>query len=713
MFESLPIDLLQIIVEMSDWPLETYCQFRGLSRSLRTRIRGMLHDMDFECPRDDLNDPSTPNSQRYAPVLRPDTLAALLSPCQNTLRSLALPSGRSLTGCGREEASFAGWVDAAFGGGLGGTLRSLTIRSLDGLSSGALRRMLGHLPGLEHFSVDFHLPDDGAPGEVLTMLCPACPRLRTLDFGAGVFFDEPLLCGPLAHLEELVGLSLKGIPVDMASLNAVLPRLAQLRALAVTCVASAAGSRLDFAQLPHPDRLRALVFSAAPPENAALLTGLEDLENPGAGPAVYARNATSLRRVVTSTFRQTATVLALPGLVDYKGHYASLSPDVWSTLERADISGIPSVFSLAAPALRHLKIIDQYGFRPGVLIQLDCPRLESLKLPSFQPEAIELKCPELGCVKLGLLSQMAALKTAPLAHLRVLEISETSPADWPDRMAGFLALAPNLTTVIGIKCPWPQLADLCSGVLLPRLSRLTATALREDTPIPPIRCGPALRVLDLRHSGIPPEKQQPAGAGDGLRIVGPALIRLSVHAGWMPVLTIDAPRLRSCRLTTVNGFPHPAGLRLSTPNLTALDCDCHSDGDVESLCSVLPGLPALTQLGLLLAAGTSIVDMTQVLKTAPDQVLVDLTLASGESDRTPLRLGALPAQVRSLSVLGGQQSELRLDEAPGLETLDVSCPSLTLPLGSRCPNLVRVTGHGPETAAFPDAMPGCRIRYRH
>ncbi|KAJ4455663.1 hypothetical protein PAPYR_9310 [Paratrimastix pyriformis] len=723
MLESLPIDLLQFLVEMSDWPLKTYCQFIGLSRSLRTKFRGRLHNLNFEFPRDD--DDSTDSSQRYAPVLRPDTLAALMAPCQNSLRSLALPSGCSLTGCGREEASFAGWVDAAFGGGLGATLRSLTIRSLEGLSSGALRRMLGHMSALEHFSVTFHLPDDGAPGEVLAMLCPACPHLRTLHLetercSVSVYLFKEVSCAPLAGCPELVELTLGDFPVNVASLNSVLPRLPLLQVLRAARAFSETlpehPTPLDFSLLPHPEQLRILTHPT-PSAHFELLTGLEEYVG-CPDEAIFPTLAPHLRRVVAVTELWGDMPVAMPHLAEFEGQYHRCPPAAWQTLERATLYGTSHAdLRLVAPRLRHLAVLPGPRAEVASVKHLDVPSLESLDLyVGDKNVGVDLHSPSLRSLTLRAYSGHKPILPWPSScggrfdHLRTLNIEQSpEPLPQPDMatVLSALALAPNLTTLKGIALTdhahLPLLANLCTGALLPQLTHLDAIT----TPGPKglrLQCSsPTLRVLAIhlynqlsRHV---------------LQIIGPGLVRLHVEAKRMPPLTIEASQLRSCRLEA-RAYQPP--VRLTAPALRWLSFECHND-NISALPAVLTGLPALRQLRLVVPWLPAVIP--QILMTAPGHPLIDLTLLVRGSARTvPLEV-TLPPWVRSLEVME-QAVEVRLHEGPGLESIDVArAVKLSLDDGA-WPNLVRVTSHPARFTATafppPTGVPsGCRVAIRY
>ncbi|KAJ4455064.1 hypothetical protein PAPYR_10084 [Paratrimastix pyriformis] len=623
MFENLPSDVLQSLVEMSDWPVETYCNFLGLSHTLCAKIRGTLHNLDLECPRDDLID----GDATLDPVLRPDTLVALMAPCQNSLRSLALPSGRSLTGCGREEASFAGWVDAAFGGGLGGTLRSLTIRSLEGLSSGALRRMLGHLPALEHFSLDFHQPDEGAPGEVLAMLCPACPRLRTLHFSTVrpsrqeevTYLREIFSCAPLAGCPDLVDLTLGKTPADLVSLNALLPRLPRLEVLRAPRAygkdaASGYDISLDLSLLAHPDRLR--VLEHPPTSHFELLTGLEECVG-CLNERVFHGLARHLRRMVFPYYWG-GTPVEMPQLVEILGPmcWCPQTAPCWEILERATVYGISTPIHLVAPRLRHLAILR----KPGDIVdlrRLDAPVLESLDWCVGDQMGV-LHCPALRSLTLR---DFPPLMRPPSVserfdHLRTLTLdhypghSQRYPISPIPTVRAALALVPNLTTLKGIALidptQLPLLADLCSGVLLPQLAHLDATTITGPSGLQ-LQCSPVLRVLSLRFFEALPQHT--------LRIDGPGLIRLCLKAKHLPPLALEAPRLRDCHLDTRVYQPcaHLAALALRR---LAFECriDC-----LSALAATLACLPALRQLRLVVPWLPAVVP--QFLATAPGHPL--------------------------------------------------------------------------------------------
>ncbi|KAJ4461898.1 hypothetical protein PAPYR_1594 [Paratrimastix pyriformis] len=578
MLENLPIDLLQNLIAMSsDWPLETYCQFIGLSRTLRKKIRGTLHEIDFECPREDLNDDgptTTPDSQRYAPVLRPATLVALLAPCQNTLRSLALPSGRSLTGCGRAEVSFAGWVDAAFGGGLGGTLRSLTIRSLEGLSSVALHRMLGHLPGLEHF---------------------CCPELVDLTLGAA----------------------------DLGSLNPVLPRLPCLQTLRVlypTCITSPAS--LNLSLLPHPERLRALTPPPYTATHIELLTGLEELVGCSLEDRIIAALVPTLRRVTIPQAWVRSHITAIPqAAIEFRGPASRCPQATWAHLERATVCvTADDVFtkeelSIVAPRLQHL-VATHDGPGPAVTFprRLEAPLLESLEIRvEYEIGKIELKCPMLRSLTLCEVASVPPLlwrcSDERFDRLQTLNIKRIWRRSCPilnlaTARAAF-GLVPNLTTLKGIALTDPAhlpiLADLCSGALLPHLAHLDAVTTTRPKGLR-LPCSPSLRVLTLHLENPLPRHI--------LRIVGPGLVRLQVEATRMPPLAIEAPRLRCCRLAARSYQPT---VHLAAPALRWLSFECHND-NLSALVAVLACLPALTQLRLVVPWLPAVVP--QILTTA-------------------------------------------------------------------------------------------------
>ncbi|KAJ4455622.1 hypothetical protein PAPYR_9377 [Paratrimastix pyriformis] len=671
---------------------------------------------------------SVPDSQRYAPVLRPDTLVSLMAPCQNTLRSLALPSGRSLTCCGREEASFAGWVDAAFGGGLGGTLRSLTIRSLAGLSLGALHRILGHLPALEHFSVTFHPPDEGAAGPVLAMLCPACPRLRTLHFGTvrrpssrqdPTNSRESFSCAQLAGCPELVDLTMDDIPVDVASLNAVLPFLPCLQVLKAPRATGTVFGRpipLDFSLMPHPDRLRALAHPS-PSVHFELLTGLE--ESVGClHERVFAELALHLRRAVLPDSWGGLPV-SMPRLVEFAGPAVGCPPDArcWETLERATLYAndrTPEI-RLFAPRLRHLAVLRGPGPETLDLRQLEAPLLESLDLCVEDRVARigDLHCPALRSLtlrdyrerlpsmrRLDFAERFDQLQTLIIEHHH--DNSRNYPISALPIIRAALALVPNLTTLKGIALVdpthLPLLSDLCSGAMLPHLTHLDAITTTGPTGLQ-LQCSPVLRVLTLRFFQAHPQHI--------LRIEGPSLVRLHLKAKQMPPLAVVTPRLRDCHLETRASQPCD---RWTAPDLRRLTFECHTDS-LSTLAATLACLPALSQLRLVVPWLPAVVP--QILDAAHGHPLIDLTLlVRGPAKTLPLEV-TLPPWVRSL-VVTEKAVEVRLHAGAGLESIDVArATKLSLSAEGAWPNLVWVTGDGERDDHSAFGLPaGSRRAFR-
>ncbi|KAJ4461092.1 hypothetical protein PAPYR_2537 [Paratrimastix pyriformis] len=256
-------DLLSAILQATNWAARSYCGLLAIDHRTRSFFRGNVRILDFTPASYDTSDVERSDDQ----IPSAEALVALVGPC-HSLQKLSL---NGFTGCGREESAYTEWVDSAFGG-CGPSLMALSLGRLS-MPSGALARILAHLPHLESLAVDLALNaragigmSDGDMTPVLSVIAQCCPGLRQLSLTGRqlAFIPNPLLT-------QLTHLTLEGAPTGLEDL--LRANAGTLQAIRLLPVSAWGGMQADFApmacltELALPPRL----FSATPGTVVSLL----------------------------------------------------------------------------------------------------------------------------------------------------------------------------------------------------------------------------------------------------------------------------------------------------------------------------------------------------------------------------------------------------------------------------------------------------------
>ncbi|KAJ4459120.1 hypothetical protein PAPYR_4918 [Paratrimastix pyriformis] len=400
-FLDLPPDLLMCIVGRS---LLTYIQLLSLSHGVRLRVRGTLRELSFDCDRE---------LGHGSPKPTADALAALVGPCKSLAKLFFRPDDSSLEptifGCGRTEATCAGWVDEAFGGH-----DLLTVLEFfPTTSESAIELILLRLPGLLELRLG---RDTQISTHLLATIARSCPHLQVLRSNSAISTNPldvtaltPLSSSlrqfrcryipPSAHLDAFVsGLSAVGtVHIRRCRPAALEPLGAHLTRLSITDL----GAKEE--ELPGPwlSRLEHLSLRDCPTFSVPLSR-------------LLAANQATLQRLKLTINRPDAAGLAalwasldaMPQLTHLEltygelpqGAMTALPPALLGRLEHLTLTGsLASAPGSLCIASGRLKCLALWG--AAAALSLDCPALVELRLPSLHTDQLTLKCPRLRLVE--------------------------------------------------------------------------------------------------------------------------------------------------------------------------------------------------------------------------------------------------------------------------------------------------------------------------
>ncbi|KAJ4457977.1 hypothetical protein PAPYR_6370 [Paratrimastix pyriformis] len=610
----LPPDLLPILVEVSDAPLQTYTRLLGLCHATRTAVRGTPRELAFffnDGPDNDGEDPLI----RQVTTPTADALAALVGPCKGLVKlTLDLESLPGHWGGGA-----AAWVDEAFAGHSRLAVLEITPSYTAALMS-AVTRIVGHLHGLEEVRVshNFGFWNWGPfAGPLLAALGQSCPRLRLLHMDLRAYCPGAALQGlaPIAGTLEDVQVPLQ---ISNGAWNeeerenseaglAFLRSLASVRKLSLfRCPADILGPLA-----PHLTHLGLSSYSDRAPADEGLCR-LERLDLPRLcvdndkdGLAALARlmaaNAATLRAVSLLLYLSEETgVKPLHQLAGWLGglpHLTGLTLILRHVPSRAAVFGaLPTglldrleqlaldlgcqplrrethdTIRIASRSLRSLcldfRVEGWSDLSDAPILELACPRLEALTLPKSIGSAVEelvMECPMLRSIE-GMPTHCRSRWTAMpyLVRVRGRCLPREDTPQWCslDGLPQLLEGSPRLRRL-------PHLRHLSrdpSGepaVLAQLLEVRSLTRLSFDVPLSALP--------SLHYSG-------------GLRALRlPAqLERLEVTFAFAPSdsdtspdLLVEAAGLRALtvRLELSDSLPHRPALSIRCPALVALDAD--------------------------------------------------------------------------------------------------------------------------------------------
>ncbi|KAJ4457460.1 hypothetical protein PAPYR_7049 [Paratrimastix pyriformis] len=616
----LPSDLLPILVEASDAPLQTYTRLLGLCHATRTAVRGAPRELAFFS-----DDDGGPNDgEGEDPLIRQvttptaDALAALVGPCKGlaklTLDLETLP-GHWWGGDGRTDA--AAWVDEAFAGHSRLAVLEVTPSSHATIMS-AVTRIVGHLDGLEEIRLlraESRASDSWEPfaGPLLAALGQSCPRLRLLHMDLRAYFPGAALQGlaPIAGTLEDVQVPLRITEyawkaeerVNNEAGVAFLRSLASAQKLSLSqCPADLLGPLA-----PHLTHLGVSWYSSSAPADEGLCH-LERLELPSLrmadgkdGMAALARlltaNTATLRAVSLGLCLREETALKpvhqLAGWLDAMPHLTGLTLILQQVPSRAAVFGaLPTglldrleqldldfgcqpprdkthdTIRIASRGLRTLCL--EFRLREGrylpdaPILELACPRLEALTLPKSIDSAVEelvLECPMLLSIE-GLPTYCRNRWTAMphLVRVRVRRSLWDDEDTWRslDGLPQLLEGSPRLHRLPRLPTGEPAaLAQLLEAGSLTRLSLNV-----------PLSALPSLHSEGLRALRLPAQLERLevtfAFRWSDRDTASPVLLR--VEAAGLRALTVRL-ELRGDIL------PHRPALSIRCPALVALDAD--------------------------------------------------------------------------------------------------------------------------------------------
>ncbi|KAJ4457461.1 hypothetical protein PAPYR_7050 [Paratrimastix pyriformis] len=718
----LPPDLLPILVELSDAPLQTYTRLLGLCHATRTAVRGAPRELVFFS--DDGGGPN--DGEGEDPLIRQvttptaDALAALVGPCKGlvklTLDLETLP-GHWWGGDGRTDA--ATWVDEAFAGHSRLAVLEVTPSHTAALMS-ALTRIVGHLHGLEEVRVShgFGSWDWGTfDGPLLAALGQSCPRLRLLHMDLRAIFHGAALQGlaPIAGTLEDVQVPLQFSDYAWSGKErensdaglAFLRSLASVRKLSLfRCPAEILGLLA-----PHLTHLRFYSSSTTAPADEGLCR-LERLELPSLcvddgkdGMVALARlltaNTATLRTVSLGLFLRQDTALSplhqLAGLLDGLPHltgltlvleqvpsraavFGALPPGLLDRLEQLalDLGCQPpcrethDTIRIASRRLRtlrlNIRVLQLDSLPDAPILELACPRLEALTLPKSIGGAIEelvLECPQLRSIE-GL----------------------------PARCRNRWTAMPNLVRVRG-RCLWGSRDDAPQWCSLDGLPQLLEGS-------PRLRRLPRLRQLSRDPSGEPAALAQLLEAG--------SLTRLSVYVPLSALPSLHSEGLHTMRLPAQlerlevtfafdrsDSDDKSPVLRVEAAGLRALTVRLELRGDI------LPHRPALSICcPALVALDADLSLLRSFALTGQHPPLLNLAVnATPQSPPSEAAIAGLSecllaaaTTLRRVSLRGPGFSASRLATAlgrlPQLAVLHLADPSANEEVALACPHLKRL-----------------------
>ncbi|KAJ4461606.1 putative neurofilament triplet l [Paratrimastix pyriformis] len=487
--DSLPSDILFLVVENSVSWLETWIKLLALNHSLRCRLHTDVRALVFDWKGDESDICEEKAS------ITPSTLVALIGPCKN-LQEIDLNfSSLRLTRCGAAESIYGPWVDAAFRNH--DSLRRLSLDTA-GFSVGAICRIISLLPGLADLTLrDFDLPEAdenaiiahigatcrnlrslslGLHGDycvtpsalVYTPLLPACGGLTDLDLaskGAGIaevvhapaaleFLDAPPTALPdvaaarALNLGALTRLDLSNAPLVAAGILAGLarPELCQLDSLGLEFAFAQTRDRDDAAMRSDGASLRTILRSNAHTLTDVYLSGRPPLPTDALLDALA-----EMPQLDNVRLRNPGWESLPPGLGLLLGRLEVFTLEMavdprlneeWEDHPDGDGCAHPcraDRWDIVSDRLRMLYVSSTSSVLHVGQISVTCPRLHSLTLQAAT-EAVSLSCPRLQ--DLALPSACRLEVRSPMPELNfVMSASREEVPEWLPAVAS----APRLT----------------------------------------------------------------------------------------------------------------------------------------------------------------------------------------------------------------------------------------------------------------------------
>ncbi|KAJ4457815.1 hypothetical protein PAPYR_6633 [Paratrimastix pyriformis] len=483
----LPPDLYRFILEAFPVPLHVYLALMGTSHHIRLAIRGIPHQLSFEC------DDVIPSG------ITADALASIVGPCKDLLK-LTLPrriltkEPAPLVGCGLTEAACLPWVKQAFAGH--DRLAVLRVPWADPLFH-SIVPILKHLPGL----AELHFLGGGPlHPDFLSSLARLCPGLHALRLWS------PTSPAPnSAHYNELIPLagSLRELaitsdPEQPYELHDLLARLAHLEGLQLSgrCLDCDIGF-IPAACLTHLtlqgrfSPFRGLIPAGCAAQFCRLESLALDIEGYDWTVTTQLLNASrttlqSVSLVIDASMSASGdsilkALTALPRLRRLHYHHCGLPPhllpaDMIDRLEYLALDGpCEGPGHIASSNLRVLRLSTSNAART-----LDCPALEELTLVP-QPRSFFMECHRLRFVEeMPDLRQSCCYSApAPMDILVPPFFAKQQPVDAP-RLPG----CPGLRSLSFVRVP--SMAALNKLLSMSALTRLWVAIGVLDMPASPI-----------------------------------------------------------------------------------------------------------------------------------------------------------------------------------------------------------------------------------
>ncbi|KAJ4458925.1 hypothetical protein PAPYR_5207 [Paratrimastix pyriformis] len=702
----LPPELLPILVEASDTPLQTYTRLLGLCHATRTAVRGTPRELAFFFD-DGTNDGEDPLI-RQVTTPTSDALAALVGPCKG-LAKLTLDLETQPRHWWGDSRTDAAWVDEAFAGH--SRLSVLEVVPAHAALMSAVARIVGHLHGLEEIRLlrvrrrDFDCDWGTFAEPLLAALGRSCPRLR-LHMDMKTHFPGAALQGlaPIAGTLEDVQVPLqfsdyvwtKNDEENNEAVVAFLRSLASVRKLSLFrrpvnipgLLAPLAHLKVDWTRALSVEGLCRLERLEFPNLCATDKDGMDALAR------LLTANTATLRTASLQLLLCEETGLSplhqLAGWLDAMPHLTGL------TLILEEVPSRAAVFGALPPGLldRLEQLTLDLGPPPRGAVTHDTIRIASMRLRTFcldirargwgsVPDApiLELACPHLEALTLPKSMIGSAIDELVMECPRLRSIEGLPP-----RCRNRWTAMPHLVRVRG--CFWngeeeapeccsldglPQLLEGSPRLRrLPRLRQLSQVPSDEPAALAQLLGARSLTrlSLDVPLSALP-SLHDPLRGSRTLRL--PAqLERLEVtffdrrDIDTSPALLVEAAGLRSLtvRLELPDSLPHRPALTINCPALVALDVD------LSRLCSLALSGQHPPLLNLALSATQS----------SPSTAgLSDCLLAAGTTlRRVSLRGPGFSKWPRLAAALGRlpQLAVLDLADLSADEEVTLACPHL-------------------------------------
>ncbi|KAJ4456509.1 hypothetical protein PAPYR_8248 [Paratrimastix pyriformis] len=719
----LPTDLLPVLVEVSDSPLQTYTRLLGLCHATRLAVRGTPRELAFFFGDADVDSFESDPLIRQVTIPTADALASLVGPCKGlvklTLDFEILSAETPLLEhwCGTGTA----WVDETFSAH--SRLAVLDIISPRVIMP-ALPSILTHLRGLEEFRLCS--PHQNEEWETLSGLLASlgrsCPRLRLLhlDDTSCLQVSDLQLLAPIAgtlkdlHFPIWIGEE----PATAEDIENVALGADFLRSL--TSVQKLSLGECPAALLkPLAPQLTQLCLRESCVDEPPLVDGLCQLKRLEL-PKLHASEIATFACLLTANMATLCSLsltlslheannsspkAQLVGMLESLPHLTSLTLNLQDSSCAAVFHALPLglldrledlalLFDHPADrtcciiriASRHLRTLwfDARGIPNSLFMELACPILEELALPESVEELddsdavkeLVLDCPRLRSIT-GLPDSCHNRWTA-MPHLERVRGITQGTVSWndDDMRRCLLGWLPQLLEGSPRLREVPHLAFLKPSTFNRLLESHSLTRLSVSVSVTalPILRRTRSRDRDLCALRLPAqlERLRATVDFDGTPPYRP------------PDLLVEALGLRSLiiYLTPDNDGPgpqRPATLSLCCPALMALDADLSR----FALFDVGP-CPQLLNLAIRVHRADAVASLSTFLTAAT--ALRRVTLNGDFSDLPPLAavLGRLPQlTVLDLAGLGAEEvalacPHLKLLKLGGLmlRSVELDCPRL-------------------------------------